>query len=148
MAVVFKSGQTLTDDDLKIAIRDSGGNLIDPFYIRYSIFDYTTGVEVLIGAADRVPATSGTGLYYVNATLPLDSNIGDWLVRWNFRETAVAPLVQVVQEFNVVKDCPLISKLPPCKLKELEIRVFDSVKVPIGLSITKSSIVTPNQAQF
>ena len=102
MSVAYQPGQTLTQDDLKIVIRDNIGNMVDPYYIRYSIFDYTTGVEVLIGAPDQVPATTGVGQYYVSTTMPLDSNIGDWLVRWNFRETSGSPTVQVVQEFNVV----------------------------------------------
>lgn len=102
MSVAYHSGQTLSQEDLKILIRDNVGNLVDPYYIRYSIFDYTTGMEVLIGPPDQIPATMGTGQYYVNTTIPLDANIGDWLVRWNFRETSGAPLVQVVQEFNIV----------------------------------------------
>lgn len=103
MSVAYKPGQTLNENDLKIIIRDVGGNLIDPYYIRYSIFDYTTGVEVLIGAPDQVPATTGVGNYYASMTIPLDANIGDWLVRWNFRETVTSPMVQVVQEFNIVE---------------------------------------------
>jgi len=102
MSVAYQPGQTLTRDDLKILIRDNTGNLVDPYYIRYSIFDYTTGVEVLIGVPDQIPATIGVGQYYVSTTMPLDSNIGDWLVRWNFRETSSSPTVQVVQEFNIV----------------------------------------------
>lgn len=102
MSVAYHPGQTLTQEDLKILIRDNVGTLVDPYYIRYSIFDYTTGVEVLIGSPDQIPATMGVGQYYVNTTMPLDSNIGDWLVRWNFRETTTSPLVQVVQEFNIV----------------------------------------------
>ena len=102
MSVAYHPGQTLTQEDLKILIRDNVGTLVDPYYIRYSIFDYTTGVEVLIGSPDQIPATRGVGQYYVNTTMPLDSNIGDWLVRWNFRETTTSPLVQVVQEFNIV----------------------------------------------
>jgi hypothetical protein len=104
MSVAFHPGQTLGQDDLKIAIRDISSQLIDPFYIRYSLFDNTTDVEVLIGDPDRIPATTGVGQYYVNATLPLDSNIGAWIVRWNFRETAGSPLIQVAQEFAVVKE--------------------------------------------
>jgi hypothetical protein len=102
MSVAYQPGQTLTQDDLKILIRDSIGNLIDPYDIRYSLFDYTTGVEVLIGAPNQVPATSGIGQFYVSTTIPLDANIGDWIVRWNFRESVGSPLVQVVQEFNIV----------------------------------------------
>jgi len=109
MGVAYKPGQTLTENDLKIVIRNSSGVPVDPFYIRYSLFDYTTGVEVLMGAADRVPATTGVGMYYVDATIPLDANIGDWVVRWNFRETVGSPLVQVVQEFNVVAESIVIS---------------------------------------
>lgn len=102
MSVAYQPGQTLTKEDLKIVIRDNTGTLVDPYYIRYSMFDYTTGVEVLIGAPDQIPATTGVGQYFVSTTMPLDSNIGDWVVRWNFRETVGAPLVQVVQEFNIV----------------------------------------------
>ena len=102
MSVAFHKGYTLTQNDLKILIRDGLGTLVDPYYIRYSLFDVTTGVEVLIGAADRIPATTGVGQYYADATLPLDSNVGDWLIRWNFRETALSPLIEAVQEFNVV----------------------------------------------
>jgi hypothetical protein len=104
MSVAFKPGQTLTQDDLKITVRSNLGVPVDPAYIRYSLFDDTTGLEVLIGAPDRIPATSGTGQFYVGATMPLDSNIGDWLVRWNIRETSTAPMVQVVQAFNIVKE--------------------------------------------
>lgn len=103
MAVAFHPGAVLGPDDLKILIRNNQGIFVDPFYIRYSLFDYTTGVEVLIGPQDRIPATSGTGQYYVNATIPLDANIGGWTVRWNFRETHDSPMIQVVQEFAVVK---------------------------------------------
>ena len=102
MGVAYKRGQTLTEDDLKIIIRDSTGIPVDPYAIIYSLFDNTTGMQVLIGDPDRIPATTGVGQYHVSATLPLDANIGDWLVRWNFRESPTAPLVEVVQEFNIV----------------------------------------------
>lgn len=109
MAVAFFKGQTLTANDLNIIVRDVSGVPTDPYYIRYSLFDVTTGVEVLIGSPDRIPATTGTGQYYVNAAIPLDANIGNWLVRWHFRETAVTPLIEVVQEFNVVADTVQLS---------------------------------------
>jgi len=109
MSVAFFPGYTLTQDDLKIVIRDSMGAPTDPYYIRYSLFDVTTSMEVLIGANDRIPATTGVGQYYSNATLPLDSNIGNWLIRWNFRETVSSPLIEAVQEFNVVGQGTVIS---------------------------------------
>jgi hypothetical protein len=109
MGVAYKRGQTLTENDLKIIIRDSMGTPTDPYYISYSLFDNTTGMQVLIGDADRLPATTGVGQYYVSSTIPLDANIGDWLVRWNFRETPTAPLIEVVQEFNIVAEDMVVS---------------------------------------
>jgi len=109
MAVAFHKGYTLTSGDLKISIRDMTGTLIDPYYIRYALYDVTTGVEILIGPSERVPATTGTGQYYSNATVPLDANIGDWVIRWNFRESVTSPLVEAVQEFNVVGDNVVVS---------------------------------------
>jgi hypothetical protein len=102
MAVAFYQGQALTATDLKIVIRNVSGVPVDPYYIRYSLFDYTTGIDVLIGVPNRIPATTGVGQYYVDAVIPLDSNIGDWIVRWNFNETPTSPLVEVAQDFNVV----------------------------------------------
>jgi hypothetical protein len=102
MAVAFYQGQALTASDLKIVIRNVSGVPVDPYYIRYSLFDYTTGIDVLIGSPNRIPATTGVGQYYVDAVIPLDSNIGDWIVRWNFNETPTSPLVEVAQDFNVV----------------------------------------------
>lgn len=130
MSVAFKPGQVLTENDLKITIRNSVGTPVDPVYIRYSLFDNTTGIEVLIGPSDRIPATSGTGQYYVDATIPLDSNVGDWLVRWNFRELSTSPLVEVVQEFNVVKESSVVnitgSDFADAMLRRLRILLRDN----------------------
>lgn len=109
MSVAFHKGQVLTSNDLRIIIRDNVGTPIDPYYIRYSLFDYTTGLEVLIGPPDRIPATTGTGQFYSDATIPLDANIGDWLIRWNFRQDVLSPLIEVIQEFSVVGDLVVTS---------------------------------------
>jgi hypothetical protein len=102
MAVAFYQGQQLQPSDLNIVIRDVSGVPVDPYYIVYSLFDYTTGIEVLIGSPNQIPASTGVGQYYVGTVIPLDANIGDWIVRWNFNETPISPLVEVVQNFNVV----------------------------------------------
>jgi len=109
MSVAFHRGQVLTANDLRIIIRDNVGTPVDPYYIRYSIFDVTTGIEVLIGPPDRIPATSGTGQFYADATVPLDANIGDWLIRWHFRQDVLSPMIEVIQEFAVVGDAESIS---------------------------------------
>ena len=102
MAVAFKRGQTLTKDDLMIGVRDTSGVLVDPAIITYSIFDYTTGVEVLIGAPNQIPSSTGVGLFYAPVLIPLDANLGVWVVRWNMRKQITDPIVQVVQEFQIV----------------------------------------------
>lgn len=104
MSVAFFPGQQLGSGDLTISIRDSYGALKDPSSITYSIFDTTTGYDVLMGAQDQIPHKSGTGQYWIDYMIPLDANIGSWLVRWNFREFPTSPIVQVVQEFAVVKN--------------------------------------------
>lgn len=104
MSVAYKRGQALGPDDLKITIRDVNGAPVDPYAITYSIFDFTTGVEVLIGAPNQMPEPLGVGSFYVQTTIPLDANIGDWVVRWNFRETPTSPVTQAVQEFNIVSE--------------------------------------------
>jgi hypothetical protein len=102
MSVAYKAGQTLGPDDLKISITDTNGALVDPSAITYSLFDFTTGIEVLIGTPNVVPASTGVGQFYVQTTLPLDANVGDWVVRWNFKELPTSAIVQVVQEFNII----------------------------------------------
>lgn len=102
MSVAFYQGYQLQAGDLNIIIRDVSGVPVDPYYIVYSLFDYTTGVEVLIGSPNIIPATTGVGQYYASMVIPLDANIGDWIIRWDFNETPTSPLVEVVQNFNVV----------------------------------------------
>lgn len=109
MGVVFKKGQVLGPDDLKIAIRDPLGNLIDPFVITYSVFDFTSGIEVLMGAPNQRPESTGVGVFYAPFLIPLDANIGEWVIRWNFRETPTSEILQVVQEFAVVGDAAVIT---------------------------------------
>jgi len=109
MAVAFFRGTTLGPDDLDIIIRDTGGTPIDPFSIKYAIYDNTTGVEVLIGSPAATPVKISTGHYYADFAVPGDANVGDWLIRWTIQETAVSPVVQSVQEFNIVADSVVLS---------------------------------------
>lgn len=102
MGVAYKKGQTLGPSDLEIIIRDSTGAPINPASIDYSIFDFTQGVEILMGSANQIPITVQTGHFYVDWTVPLDANIGDWVIRWNFKEQNTSPTVQVAQKFNIV----------------------------------------------
>jgi hypothetical protein len=109
MSVAFQQGQVTGVSDLKISIRDSSGYLVDPYAITYSVFDFTTGAEVLIGEPNQIPESTAKGEFYAKLTIPLDANIGDWVVRWNFMETATSPMLSAVQEFNVVEKTTITS---------------------------------------
>jgi hypothetical protein len=39
----------------------------------------------------------------------MDANIGDWVVRWNFKEVATSPIMQAIQNFNVVDTSTVLS---------------------------------------
>lgn len=109
MAVAFKRGSTTGPDDLQITIRDSGGNLIDPYRLEYAVYDATTGVEVLIGSPVNTPVHVSLGKYYAEVVIAADGNIGDWRIRWTIQEMAADPVYQSVQEFNVVGDATIVS---------------------------------------
>jgi hypothetical protein len=102
MAVAFMRGTTTGPNDLLITVRDSSSALIDPYSLTYAVFDYTTGVEVLIGSPVNTPLQISTGNYYADVVIAADANIGLWRIRWTIQETAVSPVYQSVQEFQVV----------------------------------------------
>jgi len=102
MTVAFIRGATTGPSDLGITVRDSGGTLIDPFKLVYAVYDATTGVEVLIGSPVNTPIRTSLGQFYAEVVIAADANIGDWRIRWTIQETAVDPVYQSVQPFNVV----------------------------------------------
>jgi len=109
MSVAFKRGSTTGPADLNITMRDSIGDLIDPYRLEYTIYDVTTGIEVLMGSPANTPIRTSLGQYYAQVGIPGDSNIGDWLIRWTIQETSVDPVYQSVQEFNVIGDSAIAS---------------------------------------
>ena len=104
MAVAFRRGTTTTSSDLTITVRDNLNNLIDPYRVEYAVFDFTTGVEILIGSPVNVPVRISTGQFYALVGVPADGNIGPWRIRWTIQETVLSPVYQSVQEFAVVGD--------------------------------------------
>lgn len=111
MSVAFQRGTQTGAGDLKISIKDAMGRSVDPFAITYTLFDFTTGVEVLMGEPNQIPLSSGVGEFFAAVTIPLDANIGDWVVRWSFKETATGPILQAIQNFNVVAATVVTSKV-------------------------------------
>jgi hypothetical protein len=104
MAVCFDQGQELTRGDLDIFLTYAAGNPTNAYSIVYSIFcvDATTCDEILIGTADRTPVNPAVGEYYAALQVPPNAKAGTYRIRWNIRESAGAPVQQVVQEFCVV----------------------------------------------
>jgi len=109
MACAFRRGTTTGPDGLTITVRDASDTLIDPYLLRYAVFDYTTGIEVLIGSPVNTPIRASLGRYYASVVLPADSNIGVWRIRWTIQETAVDPVYESVEEFQVVGDSTIVS---------------------------------------
>ena len=102
MAVAFLRGTTTGPSDLTITVRDYSNNLIDPYRLEYAIYDFTTGIEVLIGPPVNAPVRASLGQYYASVTIPADGNIGVWRIRWTIQETPTDPVYQSVQEFQIV----------------------------------------------
>lgn len=102
MSVAFFKGQQLGDQDLNLYLENGSGHPTNAAEVAYALYDFTTGAEVLLGAARRTPANPSVGAYYASIIVPLDANIGAYRIRWTFRELVGGPLHQVVQEFEVV----------------------------------------------
>lgn len=114
MSVAFYRGQQLGSDDLNIYLESNSGYPANAAEIYYALYDFTTGEEVLLGAPKRNPANPSVGCYYASIIVPLDANIGDYRVRWTFREVLGGPLHQVVQEFAVIDKATSSTSIYTC----------------------------------
>jgi hypothetical protein len=101
MGVGFLRGQQLGRDDLNLFLTNSSGHPINAAELYYAIYDFTTGMEVLVGAPKRTALNPTVGDYYASLIIPLDANLGDYRIRWVMREIVGGPVQTVVQEFNV-----------------------------------------------
>jgi len=115
MGVAFYRGQQLGSDDLNICLEDSGGVPTNAAEVYYSLYDVTTGQEVLLGAPKRTPANPSMGQYYASIIIPLDANIGLYRIRWTFRETLGGQVHQAVQEFEVIDKAVVSPNLSDCQ---------------------------------
>jgi len=101
MGTTFYRGQQLGRNDLNIYLVNASNVPVDAAEISFALYDFTTGQEVLVGLPERTPANPSVGEYYASIVVPLDANLGDYRIRWTFRELVGAPVQQVVQEFSV-----------------------------------------------
>jgi hypothetical protein len=102
VAVAFYRGQQLGRADLNIFLTSSNGTPANAAEISYALFDRTTGSEALLGPPRRMPGNPSVGEYFASVIIPLDANLGDYRIRWTFREIVGGPIQQVMQEFAVI----------------------------------------------
>lgn len=113
MSVTFKRGQELSRaEGLNIFLKSRDGNPKNAASISYSIFDFTTGVEVLLPPANRTPVNPTAGEYYAAFVIPMDANVGGYRIRWSFSEYTSSPAAQVVQEFSIVDNPNQVVTIP------------------------------------
>ena len=109
MSVTFYRGQQLGRNDLNLFLVNAANTPVNAAEISYALYDFTTGQEVLIGVPNREPANPSVGEYYASIVVPLDANMGDYRIRWTFREIIGGSQNQVVQEFSVIDKAGLSS---------------------------------------
>jgi hypothetical protein len=101
MGVGLLRGQQLGREDLNLFLTNASGHPVNAAEISYAIYDFTTGLEVLVGSNQRIPLNPTVGEYYASIIIPLDANLGEYRIRWAIRELIGGPLQTVVQEFSV-----------------------------------------------
>lgn len=113
MSVTFRRGQELgRAKGLNIFLRSKDGSPKNASEISYSLFDFTTGVEVLLPPSNRKPFNPTVGEFFASFVIPTDANIGAYRIRWYFRELLNSKQVEVVQEFAIVENAMQIMTIP------------------------------------
>ncbi len=118
----FKRGMELSrSDGLSLFLKSKDQTPKNAAEISYDIYDYTTGVEILLPPAKRKPVNPSVGEYYASFLIPMDANIGNYRIRWHFREYVGAREVQVLQEFSIVSDPTQVISLAGATNIELDL---------------------------
>ena len=113
MAVTFRRGQELgRANGLNIFIKSKDKSTVNAAEITFNLYDFTTGVEVILPPSGRHPENPGVGEYFARFIVPLDANIGNYRIRWFFRQFVNSPQAQVVQDFSLVDNATQIITLP------------------------------------
>jgi hypothetical protein len=118
---VFKRRQELRRGDLSLFLKTKSGAMRNAAEIFYNLFDFTTGVEVLLPPPDRVPLNPSVGEYFADFVIPLDANLGRYRIRWFFKEKIGSQQVQILQEFDVVDNPTQIVTIPGITAVEFDL---------------------------
>jgi len=127
MGVLYLRGQQLGRDDLNIFLTNASGHPINAAEISYAIYDFTTGMEALVGPQKRFPANPSVGEYYASIIIPTDCNVGEYRIRWAMREMVGGPLQTVVQEFSVQDR----QALPPSPYTDTQLALIRSLRIAL-----------------
>lgn len=112
MSVTLIKGEPLTNEHLNIYILKNN-QYINPFSILYTIYKkqdqfYTNTCwceEPLAETVDSTPIPFGIGKYFAPWQMPQDIEVGQYRIKWNFREFVDSPLQQAEEEFYIVAPC-------------------------------------------
>lgn len=108
MGISVQRGQSTGPNDLTIFVQKNGLP-VTPFALTFSVYDYTTGSEVLFGAPNQAAVEEAPGHYYAPLLLPLSANIGDWVIKWFVQELPASPVVTQFLRFGVVAEDTQVS---------------------------------------
>jgi len=100
----LKQGQTLTKDDLNVYFYVNG-SLSDPLYATYTLYDFSSGTDEVIGLPDRTPIKFGVGSYFAQWTVPDNEPVGVHKIRWKYKESATSLVKEDVEEFQIIPLC-------------------------------------------
>jgi hypothetical protein len=108
MPVCFNRGTELGRGDISIFLTDENGHPMNAAEISYSLSYVDPGppeTEVLIGPPfDRTPVNPAIGEYYAAVAVPPTANLGEYRVRWTFKQCIDSQEQTVVQRFGVVQE--------------------------------------------
>jgi len=105
MSATIYRGKNLTKDDLKIFIKDSEGNYLNPFSITYTIYRFynqTCCEEPILETIDMSPIIFGTGKFFAAWNMAKDLNVGKYRIKWHIRRYQDSPVYEEVEEFDVI----------------------------------------------
>ncbi len=109
----FKRGQELSrSDGLFFYLKTRSNAMRNAAEIFYNIYDFTTGVEVLLPPAGRAPVNPAVGEYYANFVIPRDANLGRYVIRWFFRQSTGGRQVEIYERFDVVDNPTQLVTIP------------------------------------
>ncbi len=127
MPTIQRGQEVGRSDGLLIRMKTSSGSMSNVAEIYYNIYDFTTGVEILLPPTNRAPVNASVGEYYANFFVPMDANLGRYRIRWFFRKSTGSQQVEVEEEFDIVGGATQIVTLPG--ITSVEIDLIRSLRI-------------------